>query len=92
MLKGFIIGIGKIVPGVSGAMLAITLGVYDKAIQAFTGFTSDIKKNFKYTILETFNSNVDDKIIIGENKDGEGGREGFWKDVLLSRKFGYNAN
>jgi putative membrane protein len=36
MLKGFIIGIGKIVPGVSGAMLAITLGVYDKAIQAFT--------------------------------------------------------
>ena len=30
MLKGFIIGIGKIVPGVSGAMLAITLGVYDK--------------------------------------------------------------
>ena len=51
-----------------------------------------IKKNFKYTILETFNSNVDDKIIIGENKDGEGGREGFWKDVLLSRKFGYNAN
>ena len=51
-----------------------------------------MKKNFKYTILETFNSNVDDKIIIGENKDGEGGREGFWKDVLLSRKFGYNAN
>ena len=51
-----------------------------------------IKENFKYSILETFNSNVDDKIIIGENKDGEGGREGFWKDVLLSRKFGYNAN
>ena len=51
MLKGFIIGIGKIVPGVSGAMLAITLGVYDKAIQAFTGFTSDIKKNFKYLLL-----------------------------------------
>lgn len=51
MLKGFIIGIGKIVPGVSGAMLAITLGVYDKAIQAFTCFTSDIKKNFKYLLL-----------------------------------------
>ena len=51
ILKGFIIGIGKIVPGVSGAMLAITLGVYDKAIQAFTGFTSDIKNNFKYLLL-----------------------------------------
>ena len=28
-IKGFVIGIGKIVPGVSGAMLAISLGVYD---------------------------------------------------------------
>ena len=47
ILKGFIIGIGKIIPGVSGAMLAITLGVYDKAILAITDFTSDKKKNFK---------------------------------------------
>ena len=30
IIKGFIIGIGKIIPGVSGAMLAITLGIYDK--------------------------------------------------------------
>ena len=51
MLKGFIIGIGKIVPGVSGAMLAITLGVYDKAILAITDFTSDKKKNFKLLLL-----------------------------------------
>ena len=28
--KGFIIGIGKIIPGLSGALLAITMGVYDK--------------------------------------------------------------
>ena len=51
ILKGFIIGIGKIVPGVSGAMLAITLGVYDKAILAITDFTSDKKKNFKLLLL-----------------------------------------
>ncbi len=30
--KGFIVGIGKIIPGVSGAMLAITMGIYDKCI------------------------------------------------------------
>ena len=51
ILKGFIIGIGKIIPGVSGAMLAITLGVYDKAILAITDFTSDKKKNFKLLLL-----------------------------------------
>ena len=28
ILKGFIIGIGKIIPGVSGSMLAISMGVY----------------------------------------------------------------
>ena len=32
LLKGFIIGIGKIIPGVSGALLAILMGVYDKSI------------------------------------------------------------
>ena len=32
ILKGFIIGIGKIIPGFSGALLAILLGVYDKSI------------------------------------------------------------
>ena len=29
-LQGFIIGIGKIIPGVSGAMFAMMFGVYEK--------------------------------------------------------------
>ena len=32
ILYGFIIGIGKILPGVSGAVLAISLGVYEESI------------------------------------------------------------
>ena len=32
ILIGIIIGIGKIIPGVSGSVLAITLGVYEKII------------------------------------------------------------
>lgn len=45
IFKGFIIGMGKIIPGVSGAMLAITLGVYDEGIYAINNFFKNIKKN-----------------------------------------------
>lgn len=43
-----------------------------------------IKKNFNYSILDIFKSSTDDKIIIL--------REGWWKSVLLTRKYGYNKN
>jgi hypothetical protein len=43
-----------------------------------------IKKHFKYSILDVFKSTIEDKIIIQ--------RENWWKDVLQTRKFGYNAN
>ena len=45
ILKGVIIGAGKIIPGVSGGMLAITLNVYDKGIKAISEFFKDIKGN-----------------------------------------------
>ena len=45
IIKGFIVGVGKIIPGVSGAMLAITLGIYDKCIYAISNFTKNIKNN-----------------------------------------------
>lgn len=50
ILKGFIVGIGKIIPGVSGSMLAITLGIYESILEAVTNFFSDIKKNSKLLI------------------------------------------
>lgn len=43
-----------------------------------------IKKNFQYTILENFNSREDDDYVLS--------REKYWKDVLQSRRFGYNKN
>lgn len=43
-----------------------------------------IQKNFQYSILETFTDDVSDEQIIQ--------RENFWKGILLSRQFGYNAN
>lgn len=45
-----------------------------------------IKENFRYSILDIFKSTTNDNIIIE--------REGWWKEVLLSRdeKYGYNRN
>lgn len=45
-----------------------------------------IKNNFQYSILEVFNSKIDDKIVLE--------RENWWKETLLTRneEVGYNAN
>ena len=42
LIKGIIIGIGFILPGLSGGVLAVILGIYDKLIR----FLADIRKNF----------------------------------------------
>lgn len=47
-IKGIIIGIGKIIPGVSGSMLAISMGIYQKMIDSINNFFKDIKGNFLY--------------------------------------------
>ncbi|MDD3033656.1 MAG: GIY-YIG nuclease family protein [Bacteroidales bacterium] len=43
-----------------------------------------IKENFMYSILDLYRSTTDDQIIIE--------RESWWKEVLQSRRFGYNEN
>ena len=55
IFKGFIIGIGKIIPGVSGSILAISLGLYEKLINSINNFFKDIVGNSKFLI----------KILIG---------------------------
>ena len=47
-LKGMIVGIGKIIPGVSGSMLAISMGLYDKLIYIINNFFKNFKQNFKF--------------------------------------------
>ena len=48
LLKGFIIGIAKIIPGVSGALIAISFGIYEKAIKAINNFFENPINNFLY--------------------------------------------
>ena len=50
VLKGFILGIANIIPGVSGGTLAITLGIYEELISVISHFISNIKKNLEFII------------------------------------------
>lgn len=50
VIKGFIIGIANIIPGVSGGTLMITLGIYEKIIGAISHFFSQWKKNIQFLI------------------------------------------
>lgn len=50
ILKGIIIGIGKIIPGVSGSMLAISMGIYQKLIDSVNNFFKFPKENFKFLL------------------------------------------
>jgi putative membrane protein len=47
-IKGIIIGIGKVIPGVSGSMLAISMGIYQKLLDSINNFFRDIKNNFLF--------------------------------------------
>lgn len=55
MIAGLLIGIGAILPGVSGGVIAVILGVYDKIIFSVSNFKKDKKKNLIFLI----------KILIG---------------------------
>jgi len=44
-IKGAIIGIANIIPGVSGGTLAVSLGLYELLLDAIGNFFKDIKKN-----------------------------------------------
>lgn len=50
-LEGFIIGIGKVIPGVSGAMFAMMFGVYEKALNIISNLRKELFKNFKFIFI-----------------------------------------
>lgn len=45
VFKGIIIGFANIIPGVSGGILAVSMGIYDKLIYCINHFFKDIVKN-----------------------------------------------
>lgn len=49
-LKGFLMGIANIIPGVSGGTIAIILGIYEEFISSIGHLFSNFKKNLKFLI------------------------------------------
>ena len=47
VLKGVLIGVANIIPGVSGGTLAVSMGIYDKLIVAITHLFKETKKSIK---------------------------------------------
>lgn len=50
VLAGFVIGAGAIIPGLSGGILAVSMGLYQPTIEAVTGFFKKPKENFKFLL------------------------------------------
>ncbi len=50
VLKGMIVGLANVIPGVSGGTLMITLGIYEKIINIISHFFKNFKENLKFII------------------------------------------
>ena len=50
VLKGLVVGVANIIPGVSGGTMAVVMGIYDRLI----GAVSDLRRDFKNSLLYLF--------------------------------------
>lgn len=44
ILKGIVIGLANVIPGVSGGTMMVSMGIYDKLIHCITHLFSELKK------------------------------------------------
>ena len=47
-VKGAIIGIALVIPGLSGSIFAVVVGLYDRLLNAVNHFRDDPKKNMRF--------------------------------------------
>ena len=47
ILRGALIGVANVIPGVSGGTIAVSMGIYDKIIYAITNLRKEFKNSFK---------------------------------------------
>lgn len=62
-LKGFLVGIANVIPGVSGGTLAIICGVYEKIIGILSNLIKGIKENFWFLVCFVLGAVV--SVVIG---------------------------
>ena len=50
LLKGMVMGIANIIPGVSGGTMAVSMGIYDRLIHSLTHLFKEFKESMKFLI------------------------------------------
>ena len=50
VIKGMLVGVANVIPGVSGGTMMVSMGIYDKLIHAITHLFSEFKKSLKLLI------------------------------------------
>ncbi|WP_269147891.1 DUF368 domain-containing protein [Pediococcus damnosus] len=50
IMKGFLIGIALVIPGLSGSMFAVVVGLYEKMVEAISTFRAKPGKNIKFLL------------------------------------------
>lgn len=50
ILKGMVMGVANIIPGVSGGTMAVSMGIYDKLIHSITHLLKEFKESMKFLI------------------------------------------
>ncbi len=50
ILKGAVIGVANIIPGVSGGTMAVSMGIYDKLIHSLTNLRKDFKNSIRFLL------------------------------------------
>ena len=50
LLKGIVMGIANIIPGVSGGTMAVSMGIYDRMIHCVTHLFKEFKESMKFLI------------------------------------------
>ena len=50
VIRGFFIGAGAILPGISSGVICIAFGIYEKLIDSVLGLFTSFKKNFTFIL------------------------------------------
>jgi putative membrane protein len=50
ILKGIVVGLANIIPGVSGGTMMVAMGIYDKLIHCITHLFKEFKKSFLFLL------------------------------------------
>lgn len=50
ILKGMVMGMANIIPGVSGGTMAVSMGIYDKLIHCLTHLFKEFKESIKFVV------------------------------------------